>query len=43
MPALRALWDASEDLLLNDREDAVEDYRNAMKWLAESSGSECPE
>jgi len=43
VPALRALWDASEDLLLNDREDAVEDYRNAMKWLAESSGSECPE
>jgi hypothetical protein len=43
VPALRALWDASEDLLLNDNEDAVEDYRNAMKWLAESSGSKCPE
>jgi len=43
VPALRALWDASEDLLLNDNGDAVEDYRNAMKWLAESSGSKCPE
>ena len=42
VPALRALWDASEDLLLDDKEDAVEDYKNAMKWLAESSGSECP-
>lgn len=38
MPALQALWDAAEDLLLNDIEEAEEDYRNAMKWLAESSG-----
>ena len=36
--ALQALWDAAEDLLLNDIEEAEEDYRNAMKWLAESSG-----
>ena len=37
VPALQALWDA-EDLLLNDIEEAEEDYTNAMKWLAESSG-----
>ena len=28
----------TEDLLLNDIEEAEEDYTNAMKWLAESSG-----
>jgi hypothetical protein len=39
VPALRALWDAAEDLLLNDKLDAVEDYKSAMKWLAEVSGS----
>lgn len=38
VPALQALWDAAEDLLLNDIEESEEDYRNAMKWLAESSG-----
>ena len=38
VPALQALWDAAEDLLLKDNEDAVEDYTNAMKWLAETSG-----
>lgn len=38
VPALQALWDAAEDLLLNDIDEAEEDYRNAMKWLAESSG-----
>lgn len=38
VPALQALWDAAEDLLLNDIEEAVEDYKNAMKWLAESCG-----
>ena len=38
VPALQALWDAAEDLLLNDIEEAGEDYTNAMKWLAESSG-----
>ena len=39
VPALRALWDAAEDLLLNDNKDAVQDYRAAMRWLAETSGS----
>ena len=38
VPALQALWDAAEDLLLNDIEEAEEDYTNAMKWLAECSG-----
>ena len=38
VPALQALWDAAEDLLLNDIEEAEEDYKNAMKWLAESCG-----
>ena len=33
-----SLWDAAEDLLLNDIEEAEEDYKNAMKWLAESCG-----
>jgi hypothetical protein len=33
------LWDAAEDLLLNDNKDAVQDYEAAMKWLAEVSGS----
>ena len=39
VPALQALWDAAEDLLLNDNKDAVQDYRAAMRWLAETSGS----
>jgi hypothetical protein len=39
VPALRALWDAAEDLLLNDNKDAVQDYEAAMKWLSEASGS----
>ena len=39
VPALQALWDAAEDLLLNDNEDSVQDYKAAMKWLAEVSGS----
>jgi len=39
VPALRALWDAAEDLLLNDNKDAVRDYEAAMKWLSETSGS----
>jgi len=39
VPALRALWDAAEDLLLNDNKDAVQDYEAAMKWLSETSGS----
>ncbi len=39
VPALRALWDAAEDLLVNDNLEAVVDYKSAMKWLAEVSGS----
>jgi len=39
VPALQALWDAAEDLLLNENKDAVQDYEAAMKWLSESSGS----
>ena len=39
VPALRALWDAAEDLLLNDNREALQDYEAAMKWLSESSGS----
>ena len=39
VPALQALWDAAEDLLLNDNKEAVQDYRAAMRWLAETSGS----
>ncbi len=39
VPALQALWDAAEDLLLNDNKDAVQDYQAAMRWLAETSGS----
>ncbi|MDP6920716.1 MAG: hypothetical protein QF709_02215 [Candidatus Thalassarchaeum sp.] len=39
VPALQAVWDAAEDLLLNDNEDSVQDYKAAMKWLAEVSGS----
>ena len=39
VPALQALWDAAEDLLINDNLEAVVDYKAAMKWLAEVSGS----
>jgi hypothetical protein len=39
VPALRALWDAAEDLLVNDNLEAGVDYKSAMKWLAEVSGS----
>ena len=39
VPALRALWDAAEDLLLNDKLDSVQDYEAAMKWLAETTGA----
>ena len=38
-PLCGALWDAAEDLLINDNLDAVVDYKSAMKWLAEVSGS----
>ena len=39
VPALRALWDSAEALLLEDGSDSGDDYRSAMGWLAESSGS----
>jgi hypothetical protein len=39
VPALRSLWDAAEDLLVNDNLDAIDDYKSGMKWLAEVSGS----
>jgi hypothetical protein len=37
---LQALWNAAEDLLLKDNLDAVEDYKTAMKKLAEVTGSQ---
>ena len=40
VPALQALWDAAEDLLLKDNLDAIEDYKAAMGWLAEITGSQ---
>ena len=39
VPALQALWDAADSLLLKDDLDAVTDYRSSMVWLAEISGS----
>ena len=39
VPALRALWDAAESLLLKDDLGAEQDYRASMGWLAEVSGS----
>jgi hypothetical protein len=39
VPALQALWDAAEALLLKDDLEATLDYRTAMGWLAEVSGS----
>ena len=39
VPALQALWDAADALLLKDNIEAVEDYGAAMGWLAEVSGS----
>tara|TARA_Y100001970_G_scaffold293768_1_gene443042 strand:+ start:72416 stop:74116 length:1701 start_codon:yes stop_codon:yes gene_type:complete len=39
VPAMTALWDSAEALLLKDDLDAKEDYIGAMKWLAEISGS----
>ncbi len=40
VPALRALWDAAEGLLLEDELALEADYRSAMVWLGEVSGSE---
>ena len=39
VPALQALWDAADSLLLKDDLKAEEDYRSSMAWLAEVSGS----
>ena len=39
VPAMTALWDAADALLLKGDLDAKEDYVDAMKWLAEISGS----
>ena len=39
VPALRALWDAAESLLLKADLGAEQDYRASMGWLAEGSGS----
>jgi len=39
VPALRVLWDSAEALLMEDSSDSEDDYRSAMSWLAESSGS----
>ncbi len=39
VPAMTALWDAADALLLKDDLEAKQDYVAAMKWLAESSGT----
>ena len=39
VPALRALWDAAEALLLEDDLSADTDYRSSMDWLREVSGA----
>lgn len=39
VPAMTALWDAADGLLLKDDLDAEQDYVSAMQWLAESSGT----
>lgn len=39
VPALRALWDSAEALLEEEGSESEDDYRSAMGWLAESSGS----
>ena len=43
VPALNSLWNAAEELLLNDNLEAVDDYKSAMEWLAEVSGSKINE
>ena len=42
VPALRALWDAASELLLNDNLDAVQDYESSMSWLGEVTGTQVP-
>ena len=39
VPAMTALWDAADALLMKDDLEAEEDYIAAIKWLAESSGT----
>ena len=39
VPALTAVWDAAQALLLEDDLESVTDYRSSMGWLAEVSGS----
>ncbi len=39
VPALKALWDSAEALLLRDDLAAEADYSSAMSWLAEISGT----
>ena len=39
VPALTAVWDAAQALLLDDDLDSEADYRSSMGWLAEVSGS----
>jgi hypothetical protein len=40
VPALRALWDAAEVLLLEEDSSSSTDYRSAMDWLREVSGAD---
>jgi len=39
VPALTAVWDAAQALLLEDDLESEVDYRSSMGWLAEVSGS----
>ena len=39
VPALTAVWDAAQALLMEDDLESVTDYRSSMGWLAEVSGS----
>jgi len=39
VPALTAVWDAAQALLLEDDLESEADYRSSMEWLAEVSGS----
>ena len=39
VPALTAVWDAAQALLLEDDLESEADYRSSMGWLAEVSGS----
>ena len=39
VPALTAVWDAAQALLMEDDLDSEADYRSSMEWLSEVSGS----